>query len=73
MADNEINERRIRISNGYVNVPEYIPLNMGEEVHIVLTGSVVKIEHTDNQDGTEDITYVVKCEEVECVNGEEIC
>ena len=73
MGDNEINERRVRISNGLANIPDYIPLNMGQDLEIILCGTVVKIEESDNQNGTSDITYVVKCMEVLNVNGEEIC
>jgi hypothetical protein len=46
---------------------------MGDNVEIILTGEVVKIEESNNQDGTIDVTYIVKCEEIQNVNGEEVC
>jgi hypothetical protein len=71
-ADREINEKRIRVSQGLVNIPQFIDLDLGDEVMILLDGEVVKIEETDNQDGSKNVTYVVKCTEIKNVNGQEI-
>ena len=52
-----INERIIKIS-GSATVPHDVKL--GDDLTTTVTGSVVKVEHLDNQDGTENIRFVVK-------------
>ncbi len=52
-----ISERIIKISGSAI-VPN--DLKLGDDVTITVAGSVVKVEHLDNQDGTENIRFVVK-------------
>lgn len=59
----EINERWVKIGK----VPVSHNLNLGSgfqikfpEMEEYLQFTCVKIEHKDNQDGSEDITYVLK-------------
>ena len=37
---------------------------LGEDVVVILKGTVVKVDHCDNQDGTMDVCATVKATEV---------
>lgn len=53
-----VNENLVKISAGKVVTP--FPLNLGEDVDILIEGTVVKSEDADNNDGSVDRTFVVK-------------
>ena len=57
MTQKNINEIMIKISGKF---PIEKDLELGQEVLISLKGGVVKQEVNDNQDGTVDVTYVIK-------------
>lgn len=65
----EINERLVKISAGLVPIEGEI--NLGDDVQILLSGTVTKTEQMDNQDGTYNLVYVVKGI-VSYVNDEEV-
>lgn len=65
----EINERLVKISAGLVPIEGEI--NLGDDVQILVSGTVVKTEQMDNQDGTYNLVYVVKGI-VSYVNEEEV-
>ena len=59
----DINERFIKIGK----LPFADELNLGDSVQVLVVGHeqsyglrCVKVEHNDNQDGSENITYVLK-------------
>lgn len=54
----KINEKLVKVSAGLVPIEG--DLELGEDVQLLISGNVVKIEHKDNQDGTYDLIYVVK-------------
>lgn len=54
----KVNSRSVKISAGKIEIEH--ALQNGAEVSLRVQGDVVKEEHIDNQDGTEDIVYVVK-------------
>lgn len=54
----EINERLIKISAGLVPIEG--ELKLGDDVQILVSGTVVKEEHRDTQEGTYDLVFVVK-------------
>jgi hypothetical protein len=53
-----INSTSIKISRGKVEVDR--ELSMGQEVELVVKGTVVQKTFNDNQDGTEDLVFTVK-------------
>lgn len=53
-----INSRSVKISAPKIEIDK--PLQNGSSVVLRVEGDVVKEEHIDNQDGTEDVVYVVK-------------
>lgn len=61
---NLVDEYRIRISSGLVNIDK--KLDLDEDVKIILEGTVVKEEHNTNNDGTKSITYVIKATIADC-------
>ncbi len=58
MNEQKIDEHLIRISAGKIPIDQAI--DMGDDVTLQVEGTVVKIEDSDNQDGTINRTYVVK-------------
>jgi hypothetical protein len=54
----DINSKNIKISSGKSEIEK--ELQMSQDIEIVVIGSVVKIEDTDNQDGTINRCYVIK-------------
>jgi hypothetical protein len=55
----EINEKIVRIIGGSSLTPE-TEFSLGDDAIVEITGSIVKIEEKDNQDGTKDRVYFVK-------------
>ena len=60
MEKSTVNERLVKISASAIITPE--ELHIGEEVSLLVKGSVVKIEDRDNQDGTINRVFVIKGE-----------
>ena len=54
----KVNERLLTISRAYIATAD--DFNLGDELSISIEGEVVKIEHKDNQDGTENIVYHIR-------------
>lgn len=54
----EINEKLVKISAGLVPIEG--ELKLGDDVQILLSGTVTKTEQMDNQDGTYNLVFVVK-------------
>jgi hypothetical protein len=54
---NNVNEHLIRIS-GVVAIEH--PLEMDQDVEVVIKGAVVKVEDKSNQNGTIDRVYIIK-------------
>lgn len=54
----KVNSRSVKISAGKIEIDK--PLQNGSSVILRVEGDVIKEEHVDNQDGTEDIVYHVK-------------
>lgn len=54
----QINEKLIKVSAG--KVPIEGDIKLGDDVQILISGTVVKEEHEDNQDGTINQVFVVK-------------
>jgi hypothetical protein len=52
-----INERKIKIT-GSISIEK--ELTLGQDVEVKIKGSVVAVQHNDNQDGSEDIVFKVK-------------
>lgn len=65
----EINEKLVKISAGLVPIEG--ELKLGDDVQILLSGTVTKTEQMDNQDGTYNLVFVVKGI-VSYVNDEEV-
>lgn len=65
----EINERLVKISAGMIPIAD--ELGLGDDVQLVVDGSVTKMEQMDNQDGTYNLVYVVKGVVI-FVNGEKV-
>ena len=55
--EKDINQLFIKISS---KIEVQDQLELGDDVVVALKGSVVKTETRDNQDGSVDITYIVK-------------
>lgn len=53
-----INSKSIKISRGKAEIAT--ELELGADVEILIKGSVVKTEDSDNQDGTVSRCYVIK-------------
>lgn len=53
-----INERFIKISQSKIVVDK--DFNNGDEIKILVTGDITKVEYPDNQDGTEDKVGILK-------------
>lgn len=58
MQELTINEHLVKISSGLMVTDK--PLKLGDDVAILVKGTVTKIEQRDNNDGTFDQIYVVK-------------
>ena len=56
--DMKVNDHLLRISAGYISTNK--EFNLGDDVKITLSGSVTKVEHHDNQDGTFNRIAVIK-------------
>lgn len=54
----QVNEHLAKISASQIALSQ--GLELGEEVTLIVTGDVTKIEQRDNQDGTYDQVYIVK-------------
>lgn len=59
-----INQRSLKISQAKVEVSKDLPIGT-YDVEVLVKGDIVKEEYTDNQDGTRDVTYILKAYEVE--------
>lgn len=59
----KVNLKNIRISQGKAEIEKELPIGT-YDVKVLVTGDIVKEEYTDNQDGTQDVTYVLKATEV---------
>lgn len=62
----QINERLVKISRGKIPIDK--ELEMGDDLELNLRGTVVKVEDTDNNDGTINRTYIVRCMGVDTTN-----
>lgn len=54
----KVDEKLVKISLSKIPVEE--TLELGDDVAITVRGTVVKVAHEDNQDGTYDEVYTVK-------------
>lgn len=63
--ERDINQKFIKISGRSEILAQH---EIGEDITLFLKGSIVKTEVKDNQDGSVDITYVVKALDLEEVN-----
>ena len=59
----KINERYVKFSRGKIPIRREIA--WGEEVILAIKAGLVKIEESDNQDGTKDATYIIKAIELQ--------
>ena len=55
--ERDIDQKNIKIS-GKMEISSL--LEIGQELVVALKGTVIKTEVTDNQDGTVNITYILK-------------
>lgn len=53
-----ISEYNLKISAGKIGIPE--PIELGEDIAVMVKGSIVKMEDMDLQDGTKARTYTLK-------------
>jgi hypothetical protein len=53
-----MNEQLVKISMSKIPVDQ--PLSLGDDVQIIIQGTVTKLSHEDCQDGTYDVVYIVK-------------
>lgn len=60
----EINEKIIKIT-GSGCIDKELELELGDDIDILIKGNVVKIEDSDNQDGTYDKIMKIKIITVE--------
>lgn len=60
----DINDKFVKFSGKEELIPS-IELQLGQDVEFTVKGTVVKVEETDTQEGTKDVTYVVKVTQVE--------
>lgn len=49
-----------------MEIPKPLPVGT-YNVKVVVTGDIVKEEHSDNQDSTVDVTYILKAHTVELI------
>ena len=56
----KINERLVKVSAAAIPISE--ELELGDDIVLIVTGSAVKSEDRDNQDGTIDRIFTVKGE-----------
>lgn len=54
----EINEKLVKVSAGLVPIEG--ELKLGDDVQILVSGTVTKTEQMDNQDGTYNLVFIVK-------------
>ena len=54
----KLSENLVTISAGYITVDR--ELNLGDDVTLVVEGSVIEKKQSDNQDGTYNVTVKVK-------------
>lgn len=60
-TDMNVNQHLIKVSGkSFIDKSP----QLGEDVVILLKGTVVKVDHCDNQDGTMDVCATVKATEV---------
>ena len=59
-----INSHNLRISQAKVEINKELPVGT-YDVQVLVKGDIVKEEINDNQDGTVDVTYVLKAIEIE--------
>lgn len=54
----KIDEELVKVSAGYITIEDH--LEVGEDVAIMVKGTISKDEHKDNQDGTVNRIVTVK-------------
>lgn len=54
----KVNSRSVKIMASRIEIDK--PLQNGASVLLRIEGDVVKEEHIDNQDSTEDVVYVIR-------------
>ena len=54
----KVDEHLVKVSAGQIVTDK--PLDLGDEVVLIVKGTVTKIEQLDNQDGTINQVYIVK-------------
>jgi len=54
----EVNEIRLKVSGALIAITE--ELELGQDVMLQVQGAVTNVVEKDNDDGTKDVTYVVK-------------
>ena len=59
----KINEKFIKFSRG--KIPINREISWGEEVILAIKAEPVKIEGVNNQDGTKNVTYIIKAIELQ--------
>lgn len=62
--DLTLNEKSIRMS-GLVNIPVDSKLILGDNIKIMISGSIINVKDKDNQDGTYDRVFVIKASDIE--------
>jgi hypothetical protein len=63
--DKPLNDTFIRVS-GLMHL-NGTTFQLGDDVTLVLKGSIVSVQEMDNQDGTKDLKFTMKAAEVEVV------
>ena len=58
MKQLKIDEENVKISAGYIVIQDH--LEVGEDVALMVKGTITKDEHKDNQDGTVNRIVTVK-------------
>lgn len=61
--EKSINEKILKI-RGSVSLPPDKEFELGEDVEVVVCGSVIQIETKDNFDGTFDKIFILKMETI---------
>ena len=64
MSLQKINSHSLKISAAKVEIPNSLPIGT-YGVKVLVTGDIVKEERLDNQDGTVDMVYILRAENVE--------
>lgn len=63
----EVNSKFLKVSRAKVEIPDDLVLGQ-YNVEVLVKGDIVKVENSDQQDGTMDITYILKATEMKVVN-----